>query len=65
MREEEKEGEEQQEEDPSLILLQEYTVEDFRFPLSALFILLKFSNRPVESYLAALKPNTRDFRIIA
>lgn len=49
MREEEKEGEEQQEEDPSLILLQEYTVEDFRFPLSALFVLLKFSNRPVES----------------
>lgn len=50
-------------------LLQSYyrsaTGEDFQFPLSDLFVLLKFSNRPVESYLAVLKPNTRDFRIIA
>ena len=63
MREEEKE--EQQQEDSSLILLLKCDSRRFSIPLSALFVLLKFRNRSVESYLAALKPNTRDFRIIA
>ena len=64
MREEEKK-EEQQEEPFSNLIVEVLKEKIFDFLLAPIFVLPKFRNRPVESYLAALKPNTRDFRIIA